>query len=496
MIEAYDVETVRAAEERAIAALAAGGDDGGDVLMQRAAKALAQVAAARLRERRHRTVVALVGGGNNGGDALFALARLARHGFDGTVVQLADTAHPAGLAAARDSGAHVVPAGSPSAATALQEADLVLDGITGIGGRAGLTEPARAVVEQIGDRSYVIAVDLPSGADPAGRTPLGAAVLADETVTFGVCKPVHLLPATAPAVGRLTVVDIGLDLGDPGRPERPVVARMTRDDVAGLWPVPGPADHKYTRGVVGMLAGSPAYPGAGVLATLGALAAGPGMVRYLGDAQVAALVHQVAPEAVRALGQVQSWVVGPGLDPDDDTPAAAATWQRVDEALAGDLPVVVDAGALDRVTRRAAPTVLTPHAGEAARLLTRLAGAPVTRGQVEADPVGSARRLAELTDATVLLKGATTLVAPAPGADDPLWVVRDAPAWTGTAGAGDVLAGIIGTLLAAGLSPARAGALAALVHGVAADEANPGGPVRPPRIADALPGAVARLLHR
>ena len=203
------------------------------------------------------------------------------------------------------------------------------------------------------------------------------------------------------------------------------------------------------------------------------------------------------------------------------------------EALASDLPVVVDAGGLDLIDgRRSAPTLLTPHAGEAARLLTRLLADPsdgptgrtdvgsgdgvstgepvgaqvdpatrpwagvtgeVGREQVEADPVGAVRRIAELTGATVLLKGSTTLVA---AADGPIRSQADAPAWLATAGAGDVLAGLLGTLLAAGLDPLDAGSLGALVHGLAAERASAGGPVRALRVAHAIPSAVRELLAR
>jgi NAD(P)H-hydrate repair Nnr-like enzyme with NAD(P)H-hydrate dehydratase domain len=127
-------------------------------------------------------------------------------------------------------------------------------------------------------------------------------------------------------------------------------------------------------------------------------------------------------------------------------------------------------------------------------MLGRLSGAPVSRGQVEHDPVGHARRLADLTDAVVLLKGATTLVVP-PGTAA-IRSQADAPAWLATAGAGDVLSGILGTLLAAGLEPVEAGSLGALVHGVSADLASSGGPLRALAVARGIPAAVRSLLHR
>ncbi|MGB3827638.1 MAG: ADP/ATP-dependent (S)-NAD(P)H-hydrate dehydratase, partial [Ornithinimicrobium sp.] len=165
--------------------------------------------------------------------------------------------------------------------------------------------------------------------------------------------------------------------------------------------------------------------------------------------------------------------------------------------IESDDPCVIDAGALALFDYpRPAPTLLTPHAGELARLLTHWPGhQEVSREQVEADPVAWAHAAAHETSATVLLKGATTVIAdPVEGV--PIRVVASAPPWLATAGAGDVLAGLCGTLLAAGLSPRDAGSLAALVHGVAAHDANPGGPIRALRVARGIPKTVATLLQR
>jgi hydroxyethylthiazole kinase-like uncharacterized protein yjeF len=516
VIEAYSVADVRAAEETTMAGLPEG------ELMARASRGLAAVVAARLRERDGVRVVGLVGAGNNGGDTLYALAHLAEEGFAAVAVH-APAAHPGGLAAAREAGVALVSGEAIEDWRAVVvEADVVVDGILGIGGRPGLSGVAAEWVKSIPEDAWVVAVDLPSGADPSGEALLGDAVFADETVTFGVAKPVHLLPATEPAVGRLTVVDIGLDLGRPdafplpdsrssrfrvagdaetgnnARPEagrvRPVVERLTFDDVRRLWPVPGASSDKYSRGVVGIVAGTPTYPGAAVLSVLGALGAGPGMVRYVGPPEVQALVHAAAPEAVTAEGRVQAWVCGSGFDPAGRAKGVAEQKRHVQEALAGDLPVVVDAGALELLERREAPTLLTPHAGELARLLTRLRGEEVTREQVSSAPLAHTREAAERTGCTVLLKGSHTLVvSPAPAR--PVRCQADAPAWVGTAGAGDVLGGLLGTLLAAGLDPIDAGALGALVHGVAADRTNPGGPVRISEVARRIPETVAALLR-
>src|SRR5690606_13763987 len=164
----------------------------------------------------------------------------------------------------------------------------------------------------------------------------------------------------------LVVVDIGLQ----AHLAEPAVQRLTGADVADLVPVPQGTDHKYTRGVLGLVAGSTTYPGAGVLAAAGALHTGLGMVRYLGPDVVARLVHQRYPEVVLGAGRVQAWAVGSGVDPDDEERAGEVR-DVVVRALASGTPAVLDAGALAAAPDRlAANVVLTPHAGELARLLT------------------------------------------------------------------------------------------------------------------------------
>lgn len=495
MLRGYAVPAVRAAEDRVRAGLPEG------ELMQRAARGLAEVVAERVAQRAARSVLVLAGPGDNGGDALHAAALLVRllpAGPEIAVVGLADRLHPGGLAAAREAGLtvhEVAPDAEELPADvlrALAGADLVVDGLLGIGGRPGLRGAMAAAVAQVPQTAYLVSVDLPSGADPEGGERADDVVRADETVALGLLKPVHLLPATEPAVGRLTRVDIGVPM-----PVAPVVERLEPSDVAGRWPVPGPEDHKYSRGVLGVVAGSEDYPGAAVLCVGSAVGAGAGMVRYLGPRRAEDLVLAACPEVVPGDGRVQARVVGPGV------PARGRQTQRIRQALAADDPLVVDAGGLDILAwwlgaghRRTAPTLLTPHAGELARLLVAVdeQAADLTREDVLADPVGRARRAAELTGCTVLLKGSTTLVVD-PDPEVPVRAQRDAPAWLATAGAGDVLAGLAGTLLAAGLAPREAGSLAALVHGVAAHRANPGGPVRALEVSRALPGAIAGLLR-
>lgn len=490
MLRAFDIGSVRAAEQAALEELPAG------TLMQRAADGLAAVTLARARQVEASAVVVLVGPGDNGGDTLYAAAQLSAH-LQVVGVQVGDVVHEEGLAAATAAGVRLLRvARSRRALTQpvrdlLAGAEVVLDGLLGIGGRPGLTGAMAGLAEALPESALVIAVDLPSGADPAGVSPLTQSVVADETVTFGVAKPVHLLPSTASAVGRLTVVDIGIE-----EPPAATVERLTASDVAQRWPVPGPTDDKYSRGALGIVAGSNRYPGAAILAVSGAVEAGAGMVRYVGPDLTAQQVLAACPEAVPGQGQVQAWTIGPGISTDDTTSDVRRQLDSCRSALASDLPVLVDAGALDLVEEpREAPTLLTPHAGELARMLSQLEhGRVFHRTQINAAPLLHARRLAELTGATVLLKGATTLVVGPDGAN-PVRVQADGPPWLATAGAGDVLAGLAGMLLAAGLDPLDAGSLAALVHGRAAHRANPGGPLRAMAVARSLPGTVAELLR-
>jgi hydroxyethylthiazole kinase-like uncharacterized protein yjeF len=484
-------------------------------LMRRASAALA-VSCARVLRRSGtgkvtgRRVVALVGVGNNGGDALFAGARLAGRGAAVTAVRLGSRAHAAGSAALLAAGGRILDAADvEGATTALGRADLVIDGLVGLGARPGLTEPAAGLVRAIGSGARVVAVDLPSGIDPefgelpeSGELP-GAYVRADVTVTFGAGKPGLLLPPASAAAGSVELVDLwfGAHL-----PATTFVERLGRADVAALWPVPTAGSDKYRRGVLGVVAGSAQYPGAAVLAVSGALRTGVGMVRYVGPRDAASAVRAAWPEVVAGTGRVQAWLLGSGVSPDADDQYAA-----IAAALAGDEPCLLDAGALPVFVRylaqerdaRVAPAdvpdrsqrlLLTPHAGELARLLTDLGDPeadPVQRAAVEQRPYRHAHRAAELTGATVLLKGATTVVVRPGGRARSQ---AEAPPELATAGAGDVLAGIAGALLATGLAPFDAGAVAALVHGLAARAASNGAPITASDIPPHIPSTVNGLL--
>ncbi|MEU6335437.1 NAD(P)H-hydrate dehydratase [Streptomyces cellulosae] len=488
MRTAYSVETVRAAERELMARLPEG------ALMQRAAAGLAVVCADVLGRVYGSRVVLLVGSGDNGGDALYAGARLARRGAGVRAVLLAPgRAHAGGLAALRRAGGLVVEAGDAGAVALVEGADLVVDGIVGIGGKGGLREAAVPLAEAARrGRGVVVAVDLPSGVDADTGEVRGAAVRADVTVTFGAYKPGLLIDPGREYAGVVRCVDIGLSMrgsssgSDSGSGAGEAAAEALQHvDVARLLPVPGAESDKYRRGVVGVAAGSARYPGAAVLAVGGALRGGAGAVRYVGPASGAVLARYpetlVSERGPSRAGRVQAWVVGPGAGDD------AAT---VGEVLAADVPVLIDADGL-RLAEvgdvrgrglRGVPTLMTPHAGEAAALLG------VEREEVESGRLVAVRELAARYGAAVLLKGSTTVVAEAGGGG----AVRVNPTgtpWLATAGSGDVLSGLGGSLLAAGLSAVDAGSVAAYLHGLAGRFAAEGAPVSAEDVAGRIPEA-------
>jgi ADP-dependent NAD(P)H-hydrate dehydratase / NAD(P)H-hydrate epimerase len=462
MRSAHTVEQVREAEAALMATLPEG------TLMDRAATGLAHAVAELLGRAYGARVHLLVGSGANGGDALFAGAHLARWGAHVDAQLLSpDQTHEAGLRAFRAAGGRVVDG------VGRLRPDVAVDGIIGIGGRGGLRPDAAAAVAALAGVP-IVAVDVPSGVDvDTGRVD-GPHVEATVTVTFGTHKVAHLVDPAARASGAVHLVDIGLDLAGLGPAD---VTALQADDVARLLPVPEPTAHKYTRGVVGVRAGSKQYPGAAVLCVAGASVGLAGMVRYVGDA--ADLVHASFPEVVVGPGQVQAWVVGSGGG-DEGTRALG-------EVVADGGPVVVDADGLTGVRGVLdVPALLTPHAGELARMLD------VDRAAVEADQLGHARHAAQTFGSVVLLKGRHTLVA-AP--DGRVRVTTVGPPWLATAGAGDVLAGLCGALLAAGLDPFDAGSVGSWLHGSAAALASDHGPLRASAVAAALPEACRVLLR-
>jgi hydroxyethylthiazole kinase-like uncharacterized protein yjeF len=507
MRNAYSVSQVRAAETALFALVPDG------ALMQRAAAGLAAVCTGLLRAGAGGVygagVVVLAGTGDNGGDALYAGERLARRGASVTAIQAGARLHAEGARALVAAGGRVIAVAPPpnrdatradsaqgdqgrydaghEVRRAIGHADLILDGMLGIGGSGGLREPYATLARLAANarNATTVAVDLPSGIDADTGAVAGPAVRADVTVTFGAVKPGLLIDPGAGHAGVVEFVDIGLGPHLDGAPK---ASAPQGSDIAATLPRPTAESDKYRRGVVGLLVGSDRYTGAALLATGGAVRGGAGMVRLVTFPGAAAAVRQVHPEVIiteleretgtgsgssglalqggsgqfpQDVGRVQAWTVGSGMGTDD----AAA--RRLAAVLATSLPVLIDADALTLVAKhkellpRPAPTLLTPHAGELGRLL----GADPA--DIEARRLEYARRAARELGACVLLKGSTTVVAPPDGLD-PVLVNTTGTPWLATAGTGDVLAGLAGALLAQGLLPPQAAVTAAYLHGLAA----------------------------
>jgi len=460
MREIFSAEQVRAAEAELMRTLPEG------ALMQRASFGLSVICARLLVEVCGRVagaqVLLLVGGGNNGGDALFAGAYLRDRGAAVTALLLTETPHAEGLAAFRRSGGRTM-TWSDDCLADVGDADLVIDGLVGIGGTGALREPMAECVRVVNAlANAIVAVDIPSGVEADTGAVDGEAIDADLTVAFGALKPGLLLMPGKEFAGAIHVVDIDLEstLGEP------VALLLEEQDVADLLRVPSAADHKYSRGVVEIIAGSAEYPGAALLAVDGARSAGAGMVRYLErpgidtTALVTAFPDVVISSSPDA--RIRARVIGPGFHGSEEQRGLLIT------ACASEAPLVIDAGALtllagdveirDLVTARGAVggiTVLTPHDGEFGRFM----------------PVGRDRREAALTlaaelNAIIVLKGAGTVIADPAGA---VFIDAEGTADLATAGSGDVLAGLMGGLLAsanvdADTAPAVVAA-AVLIHG-------------------------------
>lgn len=254
----------------------------------------------------------------------------------------------------------------------------------------------------------------------------------------------------------------------------------TIQDASGWIAVPSPRDDKYSRGVLGVVTGSVEYPGAAVVGVDAALHAGVGMVRYLGDAGSAVLARR--PEAVTTAGRVDAWLLGSGMTEPDEMCV---------DAVADGIPAVLDAGALSLAVAARGPAVVTPHAGELARMLG------IDRAEVEAAPAASVLRAVDELGVTVMLKGHETLIAGPPGSR---WKVTAESSWLATGGTGDSLAGILAALVATHTSaidsephaPAALAATASLIHVTAAEIT--GGPFTVLDLSAAVPAAVRRLL--
>lgn len=464
MLEAYPRDVIREAEKSVVKAASV------DALMKKAAGAVCDAAVEFwMRSGQvpgQTTVLGLVGGGDNGGDCLYALAYLADLGFQTQAAILHQEVHQRALKRAEAAGVKIAgpdltqPPGvvSKQVIRWASEARIWIDGLVG----TGISGPLRAPLAQVigGLRTFqsrsstpvlVVAIDLPSGisADDGhlDSTPLSAQV----TVSMGGFKSASFLPPACHYWGEVQLVDLGLNL-PPAK-----IFQLQAADVGAFWVRPGRLDHKYTRGVVQVVAGSSSYPLTGVMCVGGASRSGAGMVRFAGPEEATFAVLSDYPETVIKSGRYQSLLVGPGIDLADRDRAEEAVFLS-GQAVASRIPLVLDAGGLDlyQRIRRTAPdgkldyhAVLTPHAGEAAKLLTELGAGSgrggISRAEVEEAPLRWASKLAELTASTVVLKGAVTVVVSSQGT---VFSYLEGTSWAGTAGSGDVLAGVIASVLA------------------------------------------------
>jgi ADP-dependent NAD(P)H-hydrate dehydratase / NAD(P)H-hydrate epimerase len=461
--------------------LATAGGIAGIDLMETAGRAVADAVAERhpLGSR----IVVVAGPGNNGGDGFVAARYLAERGYKVRLLLMGDAGRlqgDAALAARRWSGPT-----DPATPDGVMPADAIIDALFGAGLDRPIDGAARAVIAAINEAQVPIhAVDLPSGINGTTGAVMGAAVNATETVTFFRRKPGHLLLPGRLHCGTTRVADIGIPTSVLDR-----IKPRTFVNCADLWgnsfPVPRLDGHKYTRGHAVVVSGGFSSTGAARLAARGALRAGAGLVTIASPrdalavnaaASLAVMVRPVdgADELADFLGDKRrnAVVLGPGGG------VGPATRDLVLAALAGEPAVVLDADALTSFSeapqvliaaiqsRAGAATVLTPHEGEFSRLFNSMDEFHKPLSKLE-----KARLAAQKTGAIVLLKGADTVVA-AP--DGRAAIADNAPPWLATAGAGDVLAGMVAGLLAQRTAAFEAVAAAVWLHGEAAAEAGPG----------------------
>lgn len=501
MMHPAGVADVRAAEAAAMA-VAPSGD-----LMRRASRGLADIVARLLTAQVSRptkaSIVILAGSGSNGGDALFAGAVLASQGVNVTAVTTSHSWHEEGMAAlVTQGGIHVAAdeVADEQLAAIGESCSMVIDGIVGIGGVGGLRPGAvRALTLITAHDPFVVSVDIPSGVDAdsgivSGDVMTGEVVTADVTVTFGALKPGLLIAPGKEHAGLVELVDIGIT----DFLESPEFSVLDGVDVASWLPEPTARSHKYNRGVVGVAAGSPAYVGAALLCTGAARVGGVGMVHFLdrGDSVNAAVISRY-PDVVasgsdpRSLTRITGWVCGSGLDRGVDADAVRAV-------LAVESPVVLDASALaivadddslrTRIIERfgsGLTTVITPHSGEFEVMFPGL----LAKGRLAA-AVTAAGEL----HAIVVLKGSGTLIATPDGR---VFIDTEGTAVLSCAGSGDVLAGVIGSMVAAAHARgegdlAAATAAAVWIHGRAGRIAGARGkPVTALEILTSLPDAIS-----
>ncbi|MCP1851722.1 MULTISPECIES: NAD(P)H-hydrate dehydratase [unclassified Bradyrhizobium] len=452
----------------------------GFALMMSAGQAVAEAAMDLVEEG---PIVVVAGRGNNGGDGFVAAAELAARGREVSVILLCERDSLQGDAALAAKGwKYPVLPFNPQA---LGKPALIVDALFGAGlNRPVKGDPLEMIAAINANGTPVLAVDLPSGINGTSGAVMGAAVQATETVTFFRKKPAHLLLPGRMYCGRVRVADIGIaaQVLDEIKP-------LTAENAPEAWrwsfPVPRIDGHKYARGHAVVVSGDLASTGAARLAARAALRAGAGLVT-LASPRDALAVNAAALTAVMVravdnpiqfaelLGdkRLNACVIGPGAG------VSARTRDFVHTALSAQRHLVLDADALtsfagapDRLFEAIKASdgqqvVLTPHEGEFPRLFSDISNKHPGRSKLE-----RVRAAAERSGAVVLLKGADTVIA---SPDGRATVAANAPPWLATAGAGDVLSGIIAGFLAQGAAAFEAASIGVWMHGESASEAGPG----------------------
>jgi NAD(P)H-hydrate epimerase len=463
-VEVYSAASVRAMDRRAIERAGIAGYE----LMQRAGAAALDLL------RRHwpgaTRISVLCGAGNNAGDG-YVLARLARAAQ--LEVQVAALTEPARLAGeAAQAFADFAAAGGRAgtlADAAPESADLLVDALLGIGIDRPVAGEYRDAIERVNRAARpVLALDIPSGLDADTGLPQGAAVRATRTLAFVALKSGHFLGEAPDHVGTLELARLGIPAG-MREAEPPVLERIDGRVVAAALPALRRSAHKGDRGRV-LVVGGFVMAGAARLAGEAALRTGAGLVTVATGADDIAPIVAARPELIArpaASGANLKWLlaaadavaIGPGLG------TGREAHEAFNAAIASDRPLVVDADALNLLAadpRVRADWILTPHPGEAARLLGSDAAA------VQQDRLGSARAIVEKFGGICVLKGANTLVL---GAERVPRVCDRGNPGMATAGSGDVLTGVIAALLAGGAPPALAAAAGVRLHTEAGDRA-------------------------
>ncbi len=459
------------------------------LLMERAGQGVARVSLSMLKEAGSRRVVVLAGKGNNGGDGLVAARHLRQAGVDAAVLLLARedtlTGEAAGaLRSAREAGVPIASVSTGEGAELagrLAAADLIVDALFGTGFRGPASGLAAQVIETANRSAKpIVAVDIPSGLHADTGRLDGPCIRAMATVTMGLPKIGLLTYPGADAAGQIYVADIGYPpslANDASIPTRLVTAELVRSRI----PPRRPDSHKGSYGRVLIIAGSVGFSGAAVLATLGALRVGAGLVTVGVPEAIYPIVASKITEgmptplpasdgalAAAALERVKELAagndviaIGPGLS------RAFGVTHVVTGLMSGDRPLVIDADGLNVLagkakvlTRARKPVVITPHPGE----LSRLVDSPVAK--IQEDRLAAARAAATELRCIVVLKGARTIVATP---DGEAFIVPTGNPGMATGGMGDVLTGAIAALIGQGMAPAEAAYAAAYLHGLAAD---------------------------